>query len=158
MQPLMLEGQVVDPLASRLTELEEENKALRRELAATQRQVIEAKTEAARSVAKLRQTLTPLYQSFKMLFGEMEAIGGTEDSPATSSPRKNAGVWEAWKSRLSGTCAKVIDALQTHGELNTQQLAIATGLHRTTIPKAIYELNKAGLISKNGGRFSLKEL
>jgi DNA-binding IclR family transcriptional regulator len=40
----------------------------------------------------------------------------------------------------------------------TEQLSIATGLHRTTIPKLIYELNKAGLIDKSGGRFSLKQL
>ena len=45
-----------------------------------------------------------------------------------------------------------------HGDMNTQQLAIAIGQHRNSIPRLIYTLNKAGLINKNGGRFSLKQL
>jgi transcription initiation factor IIE alpha subunit len=85
---------------------------------------------------------------------------GIEDAPA-AAPGGNArvtAVWESWKSRLGGGCAKVIDALLLHGEMNTQQLAIACGCNRNTIPNLILKLNRAGLINKNGGRFSLKPL
>lgn len=79
-------------------------------------------------------------------------------APTVQVDDRQSKVWESWKQRLGGSCAKVIDALLTHKDLNTQQLAIATGLHRTTIPNLIFRLNKAGLINKNGGRFSLKSL
>ena len=40
-----------------------------------------------------------------------------------------------------------------------EQLAIVTGLDRSTITRTvIFNLNKAGLINKSGGRFSLKKL
>jgi hypothetical protein len=42
--------------------------------------------------------------------------------------------------------------------MNTTQLAIAIGKNRNAIPNLIYKLNQAGLITKAGGRFSLKEL
>lgn len=116
-----------------------------------------------RAIAGLQHQLQPLYHSLRKLFGEMDAINpDVESAPAQASgypsdPRVNA-VWESWKGKLRGTAAKIIEALLLHGQMNTQQLAIATGLHRTTIPKGIYDLNKAGLINKNGGIFSLKQL
>jgi DNA-binding transcriptional ArsR family regulator len=118
-----------------------------------------AKRENARAVGKLRQQLSPLYRALQEVFGEMDEIGGEQPGDATpAQPARSSAVWESWKHRLGGGQAKAIDALLLHGEMNTTQLAIATGLHRTSIPKVISNLNKAGLINKNGGRFSLKQL
>ena len=103
--------------------------------------------------------LTPLYRALQAVFGELDHAG-VDDGPSVSSPAQNprtSAVWDSWKSKV-GAAGKLIEALRLHGEMNTQQLAIATGLHRTTIPKHIYTLNKAGLLNKNGGRFSLKSL
>lgn len=157
-----LEGQVeaavhIDP--AELDALRAEIRELRGHLQQARAEATQAKRDAARALSALRQQLTPLYRALQAVFGEIDAAG-VEDvgsSGSASNPRTSA-VWESWKSKLGGGAAKVIDALMVHSELNTQQLAIATGLHRTTIPKLIYQLNKAGLLTKNGGRFSLKQL
>lgn len=144
--------------------------SLRRELEEAEKRADAAEVEARaerrkreameRGIASLRSTLRPLHEGLSMIFGEMEAMG-IQDSPARASaqtPDRVSAVWESWKQRLGEGCAKVIDALLLHREMNTQQLAIATGYHRTTVPTYIHKLNKAGLLNKNGGRFSLKEL
>lgn len=88
------------------------------------------------------------------------AFGGGQghlfgEAPSTE---REESVWESWKQRLGGQTAKVIDALLLHGEMNTTQIAIAIGTRRNNIPNLVFKLNQAGLINKNGGRFSLKQL
>lgn len=112
---------------------------------------------SARGLVRVKQQLEPLYNSLRALFGEIEDVGVSESAGPAINSRQGA-VWESWKTKLGGGTAKVIDALLLHGEMNTTQLSIATGLHRTTIPALIFKLNKASLINKNGGKFSLKEL
>jgi predicted transcriptional regulator len=58
---------------------------------------------------------------------------------------------------VSPACGKVIDALLAHSELNTAQLKVAAGIGSRTVSDSIFKLNKLGLITKNGGRFSLKQ-
>lgn len=125
-----------------------------------------ARQQVARALHNLRKQLAPLYQALQMVFGELDAAAPDTGDASTASTAtsgqslddRQKKVWDSWKSRLGITASKCIDALTTHGELNTQQLAIATGLHRSTVPTGIHALNKAGLINKNGGRFSLKQL
>lgn len=112
----------------------------------------------ARAFTSLRQQLLPLHQVLLGVFGKLDALDLNDVEPVTGARGRTSAVWESWKQRLGASAAKCIDALLTHGELNTQQLAIVVGLHRTTLPAIIYKLNKAGLINKNGGRFSLKQL
>lgn len=141
---------------SRIVELENENRDLRVQLAHSRREVSSAKSDAERSVQSLRRQLSPLYQALHAVFGDMDAIGGGGDSPAADS--RTAAVWASWKQKLGQGEGKIIDALLLHREMNTQQLAIACGFHRNSVPKLIYTLNKSGLINKSGGRFSLKTL
>lgn len=138
-------------------DLQTENGRLRQELAQARAEVTAARRENGQAIARLRAQLSPLYSALHGVFGEMDAIGDAPDVAPLIDGRKKA-VWESWKSKLGGSTAKVIDALLLHGEMNTQQVAIAIGLHRTTIPALIYKLNQAGLLNKNGGKFSLKEL
>lgn len=138
--------EIIEALEARVSELEQQ-------LA----QVEAARKTDARSFAVLHQQLLPLHQALLGVFGKLDGLdlNGVESTPARGH---TTAVWEAWKQRLGASAGKCIDALLTHGELNTQQLAIAVGLHRTTIPAIIYKLNRAGLINKSGGRFSLKQL
>ena len=141
-------------------DLRDEIRRLKAELLATRRDLDHAHAEATRALSSLRKQLGPLYRALQAVFGELEAAGVDDDPTFTAegtSPRTTA-VWASWKSRLPGGPAKIIDALLLHHEMNTQQLAIATGVHRNSIPAMIYKLNKAGLLNKNGGRFSLKSL
>lgn len=149
-----VEGESVDDRAQdTIDALRRENRELRTELA-------EVRADSNRALATLRRQLSPLYRALQDVFGELDRIG-VEDAPNGTAPRQNdrvAAVWANWKSKVGDGSAKVIDALLLHGEMNTQQLSIATGYHRTTIPGLIFKLNKLGLINKNGGRFSLKQL
>lgn len=156
MPQLLLEGEV-DNRDSVIDQLREENETLRGQVIELRAKVSLAERTNKAAVSKLRHQLEPLYRALQQVFGEIEVIAPAGGS-AVLADSKVGAVWESWKSRLGQTTAKVIEALLTHGDLGTQQLAIITGLHRTTIPQAIYKLNKAGLINKNGGKFSLKQL
>lgn len=159
----LLEGHVVDDAHAQVISLQAENRDLRRQLAIAEREAGQARREASRALSALRQQLSPLYRALQAVFGELDAAGVDEGAAASSpgSVEPNArvmAVWASWKSKLGEGPGKIIDALLVHGDMNTQQVAIATGYHRTSIPKMIYQLNKAGLLNKNGGRFSLKPL
>lgn len=114
----------------------------------------------------LRQQLSPLYRALQAVFGELDAAGVTDSAaPAAAAGVPQAGpdarvtaVWESWKSRLPPACGKIIDALLLHNELTQAQLKVAAKLGTSTVSDAVWKLNKAGLINKNGRRVSLKQL
>ena len=156
---LTIEGQVEDP---EVESLRAEVRSLRSELVRVRADATRASQESTRALALLRKQLTPLYRALQAVFGEIDAAGvgegvGEETGNRSENPRVST-VWQSWKSCLGGRKAQVIDALLVHGEMNTTQLAIAIGCNRNTIPNLIFELNKAGLLNKNAGRFSLKQL
>jgi TolA-binding protein len=162
-KPLMLEGRV-DEREQQISALHREIDRLERELLEVQNQRDQAVLDgqqAQRALKALQRQLQPLFSALRMVFGELDAVGIEEEESApsvASAPPAKKEVWDAWKSRLGGAASKIIDALLTHGELNTQQLSIVTGLHRTTVPNGVSQLNKAGLINKRDGKFSLKAL
>lgn len=161
--PRLLEGEVThderDPFNVRLEQLEQENTELRDELRAARAAIDSAKREATRALGVLRRQLNPLYRALQSVFGELDAAGIDDGyQPATSASPRVSAVWENWKSKLGAGPAKCIDALLLHGELSTQQLSVATGYHRNTVPQYVSALHKNGLITKNNGRFALKQL
>lgn len=156
---------ILSPLpdqTKRLRELETETRQLREQLEDKEDELRRERRKTAtmeQGIARLREALTPVYSGLQMIFGEIEATGVSSTGSAAGSPDSRVtAVWESWKQRLGEGPSRVIDALLLHREMNTPQLAIATGYHRTSIPAMIYKLNKAGLLNKNGGRFSLKEI
>lgn len=152
---MVVAGHVFDE-ADELAELREEVQELRAQLRAARAVSAEAKREAAQSVAALRKQLAPLYRALQGVFGEMDAMGVDDAAPAPSS--RTSAVWESWKSKMPGRTAQIIDALLLHGPLNSTQIAINIGIHRNNVPPLIHKLNKAGLIDKNGTKYSLKQL
>lgn len=166
MNQRLLEGDVLEAGPDPEVEvLRAETRQLRRELADAQRETDRAREDAARALSMLRRQLSPLYRALQAVFGELDAacvgdepLAATPSGAAPVRSDRERTVWEAWKQKLGVGPAKVIDALLLHGELSTQQLAIATGYHRNTVPQYVSALYRAGLINKNGGRFSLKHL
>lgn len=166
----LLEGEVlpeIDPEDVEIGRLRRQIHDLTRERDDARIEARRAKEDAARALSMLRKQLSPLYRALQAVFGELDASGVSEDgaapAPSTAAAQPQdarvRAVWDAWKQRLGGTVAKGIDALLLHGELDTAQLAIAAGLDKRTVTNTvIYKLNAAGLINKNGGRFSLKQL
>lgn len=157
----LLEGALVDDDTTNpeVESLRAEVRQLRAELSRAHAETHNAQRDTARAVGSLRKQLTPLYRALQAVFGEIDNAGFDEEaSTGTPANARTVAVWESWKSRLPGQPAKVIDALLLHGEMNAQQIAIAIGCHRNSVPQLIFKLNKAGLINKNGHRFSLKTL
>lgn len=145
---------------------------LRREIAGLERELQDAKDEASKSKAAsvdaihairaLRKNLEPFYLALKMIFGEISRVDAdTTSSPAGSSaptPNVSDPRWESWKSRVGERAREIIDLLLVHRAMNTSQLAAAMHRDKRTVGNAIYELNKASILVKNGNNFSLKEL
>lgn len=158
----------VDPRDDKIDGLERQVAKLRGELSDARHELARVREDSNRAMTGVRQQLSPLFRALQRLFGELDDAGVADVAPSVSAsaasqptPAANdrtAAIWDSWKARLPGGPAKIIDALMLQSDMNTQQLAIATGVHRNSIPAMIYKLNKAGLLNKNGGRFSLKQL
>ena len=116
-----------------------------------------------KGVAELRKILSPLYQALGMVFGQVEAMGVSESvAPSSYGDPRKAAVWDSWVEKLGGKdsfAGKMIVALLQHGALTSKQIAIHIGTKRIqTVYETTLKVNKAGILDKNGDRFSLKEL
>lgn len=160
-------GAKADPRDRKIETLEAEVRRLTRAVAAANEDAESAHRDTARALAALRRQLTPLYQALQSVFGELDAVGvempttaaapdGVE--PAAPANARVAAVWESWKAKLPGKPAEFISILLDHGEMSHAQLKIAGRCGSDTVYRTITKLNGAGLINKNGGRFSLKQL
>jgi len=138
--------QIIDTLRLQVRQLEE---SLRQERA----KVMQVES----GVQKLRAVLGPLYNGLQMIYGEMDAMGVLE-SPSSAMAPQVSRAWENWKQKLGGLPARFIDALLVHGSMTQTQLRIAVGCAAGSVAGVVCTLNKAGLINKNGGKISLKEL
>jgi hypothetical protein len=159
-QPLLHEGEYVED-GEHVTDnfvadkLRTENRELRNEVARLKSELHSATVQNSRAVSRLRTLLSPLFRGLQDVFGEMDVIGDT----GAVQPIANNPKWEFWKKRYPGRIADTIDLLLVQGEMNAKQLCSALKCDPRTLAKSvIYQLNSAGLINKNGGKFSLKEL
>lgn len=161
----LLEGQIEDDdRDEQIAELQAELRETRAELLRAKADATQAKQDTARAVSALRRQLTPLYRALQAVFGELDAAGVTDGARPTT-PASGAGdarlkaIWDSWKERLGPTCAKVIDALLLQPEMTNRQIAVAIGTGRIqTIYDAVAKMNKVSLLTKNGDRYSLKQL
>ena|SRR5207253_10059076 len=140
--------------------LRREIAGLEQELATAKQEVSAAKQGAAdalSAIRALRHSLEPFYKALRMVFGEIsrvDAIGNSETAQPSSglSPKL-----EMMKTRLGGRQAEFITLL-AHGPMTTAQLAAVAKCHRDTVSQVVHKLTKAGVINKNGGKFSLREI
>jgi hypothetical protein len=118
---------------------------------------------ALRAMETLRGPLEPIYRGLRMIFNEFDDAGVTGADSATSAASQTGGTpqssakWESWKARMPGKPAEFIELLLIHGEMTGAQLTAASHSSKQTTYQTISRMNKAGILSKNGGRFSLKE-
>lgn len=167
MSQRLLEGEVMhgpDDDAGEIDRLRASVERVTRERDAARTQVVDLQRrlrQATSSTERLREQLEPLYRALQGVWGELEEVApdakqeATEESPgAKSSP-----IWESWKTRMPGAPAKIIDALLMHGTATVEQLVVLTQISRKqTIYDSIKRMKTAGIIDKNGGRFSLKKI
>jgi hypothetical protein len=144
----------IDDLARALRAADERGDRLEDELRTERRK----NAAVEQGATALREILAPLYQGIGMILGHIEAMGVSPAGEPAQANSRTSAVWNSWKSKVSGSAAKAIDALLLHGEMTAEQLRIHLGCATRTCYNIIGELNKAKLINKNGGRISLKEL
>lgn len=160
MSQLQLEGRAETRDAD--GQLRRENLRLHEELRLTNLALSQAQSDKAgivRGVEEVRNTLSPLYRSLRLLFGEIEAVTGAESPAITGNGTANLSRWEAIKQRNPGRIAQAIDVLLLHGAMSTNQLAAAMRMDRSNCSKnVVVKMKSMGLIIKTGHEFSLKEL
>lgn len=156
---LRIEGEV-DNRDELIEKLQQENDDLRKQLREAERQVRLAKSIADNATRRLRTVLEPLYRALQQVFGELDVINPeSESSGSYGFDTRNRAVWESWKSKLGKTCATVIDALLEYGPLDSKALVVATKLNRTTLPRPLGVLRKAGLLTpRSDGKYELRQL
>jgi hypothetical protein len=147
----------------RLEALRLELRQLKRALSDAQIEAERAREDANRALSALRRQLSPLYRALQAVFGELDAAGVDDASPPTaptaSQPTTRASaIWESWKQKMPGRPAEFITILLAHGEMNVEQLKIAARCGTTAVYETTGKLNKAGLLHKNGGKYSLKPI
>lgn len=158
-RPLLSEG----PEAETSTRLRREIAGLERELQEAKDEATAAKQAAADSVQAiraLRKQLEPLYTALKMIFGEISRVEIEESGTArnfsttgsTLSPK-----WEMLKAKLGQRESEFIDLLQ-HGPMTAAQLRAAARCDIKTAYRVVEKMQSSGFLSKNGGKWSLKEL
>jgi hypothetical protein len=151
--PLRLRGEV-DNRDEIIHDLRERIRGLEDQLS---RQV-ESNQVLAEGVAELREFLAPLYRGLRKFYGETDGIAVSGNATASPYTAAQLAAWENWKQKLGGLPAKAIEAFLLHGALTQTQLRVIIGCATGSVPNVVMVLNKAGLINKNGGKISLKEL
>lgn len=158
----MLEGEVQDERDTRIADLEQEVEDCRSEITQLKFQLADAQRKGTRGLTNLRRQLSPLYRALQDVFGELDKAGIADADaslPVTGNDARTKAIWEGWKSRLGGACAKMIDALLVQPGMTNRQLAVAIGTGRIqTIYDAVTKMNKVSLLTKDGDRYSLKQL
>lgn len=159
-----------DPGDTEIRRLQVENDHLRRDKEMLQEEIDDLKVDlrdkeselrtVMSGVHRMRASLKPLYDSLRMLWGEMDVVA-EEDAPAAApSQSKHAHLWKDWQRKLGeGTAAgKAIEVLLMHGKMKREALKVHLKCGSSTLTDAIYKLNRADLIVKDGSYISLKEL
>ena len=154
---LMLEG-AVDDRDLMISGLKEQLRQAQEALAIERSR--NAQTD--KGMKQLRSILAPLHGALGAVFGELDAMGiGSDASQGNFTPApdaRKAAIWESWKKKFPGTPARFIEALLLHGELTQTQLRIHAQCAQGSVAGVVSTLWKAGLISKNGGKISLKDV
>lgn len=167
----LIEGEVLLDANPELDRLRTKVRTLERDLDDARLEARRAREDADRALSMLRKQLSPLYRALQAVFGELDAAGVTDSTvpdPQSAGPGATHGIeprvaalWASWKQKLGGADSapsRVIDALLTHGEMNVAQLRVAGKMAQQTVYDSVSKLHKLGLLNKNGGRYSLKQL
>lgn len=153
---------ILPPPRDRVAELTRENESLKAEIRELRNQLAREQERSGaveEGAFRLRGALSPLYIALQQVFGDLDAMGieegaGKQSAPATAK----SAVWESWKQKLGGKVAQAIDVLALHGEMNAKQLRLHLQCGNDYIYNVISKLHTNGLINKNGGKISLKQL
>lgn len=165
-KPLTLRGIVEEPKDDRgglLHEWRKEKQRLEEEILNLRRSLEDGQLESERmrrSVANLRQQLSPLHRALRSVFGEIElAVGEEVAGPvgiSVASVHNNSDPrWESYKQTFPGVAARIIDALLAHPQLTYMQLKSVIRADYNSVKNAAAKLKQAGAIVREGNQCRL---
>ena len=142
-------------LRRRIEKLEAELKHTQSELDAYR----QAATLAEHRVNCVRVQMKPWYEAMTNLFeeiGEPLNMEATATPPGSPPSTPNTSL-EAWKQKLGGQHAQILEAFQIHGPLSIRQLMTIIHRGQTTVTVAISKLKNLQLVDKVGDKYALKQ-
>lgn len=166
MNLLALDGEV-DNRDEVIAQLRSDVRRLAEELRLAKLELAKSKSENESvliGVRELRSLLSPLYRGLRLTFGEMESLpipveSSTSNNGSSAATNPKLAIWRKWIEKFGDSFkGKMISTLLEHGPMNTAQLRVPMGCSAQTVINTYNNLRKDGLISKNGGMYSLKEL
>jgi len=129
---------------------------LERELADKDQNVAVANQSRNIAIANLRRQLAPLYTALQQVFGELETFAPESIAEGTGVG-PTGGYWDTWKTRLSPSARKVLDALLQTPHLGSSQLAATLRMDPRTVRDALQAMRKVGILATSAeGKHSLQ--
>jgi chromosome segregation ATPase len=160
MERLLGNGKIIDAEIDDSISLRREIASLKQEL----RQALAARDTAARElvllrkgISSLREKLSPLYNSLRQLFGELDSLDVDDQGSPSVKTNGLSPKWQMMKEKLGHREAQIIDALQ-HGSMTAKQLTPVLHWDIKTVYRVTQKMKDAGLLNNEGGKFSLREL
>lgn len=160
-RPLLGEGTHGSPITDSeyIEQLRKEIRNLKNELV-DQRTLVNERDAAVAALQAVQSQFEPWHKAINRLFDIFEEVGVRGGAPVVTGPAnaQSSPVWQSWKSRLGGKASEFIDLLLIHREMTAAQIMAAAKCGKRTVYDVTYTMNKAGILSKNGSRYSLKDL
>jgi CRP-like cAMP-binding protein len=115
-----------------------------------------------REARELRVLVESQAESLRLVLASIfrhisDDLGSSANVAATPAHGTLPSWFYAWEPKLGVTAVKCLKVLIECGPMTNQQVSMATGLSRTTVPTGLQELQKAGLVGREGNVYSLKK-
>lgn len=144
----------IDNLRLQVRELKQQLKDEREQAQDAIRDARKQSTQAVRSQAKLKQALQPWRDLILMIFDELDDV----ETPTSNVSTNVSNAWNLWKQKLGGKQAEFIQVLLDHGAMSREALRITTRSGWSTVDAVLAKLKQLDLVSKQDGKWSLKDL
>lgn len=157
----------MDDVLDELQKTKRENSQLQKVISDLEEQLATQKSAVKRSqlaLQNLQVTLAPMHRAMKMIMGEIDAADvpvpdfgeyKTYTVPSPHGPQD--AKFAPWIQKFGGTKkAEFIKALLDHGPMTGEQLRVATKSGTSTVGETVGILKNLGLISKENGKWTLK--
>jgi hypothetical protein len=153
------------PLLNQGPELPDDSVRLRREIAGLEKELQEAKdqaalakkeaSEAVNAIRALRKQLEPMYTAFRMVFGEISRVESDKDTAPELQTQPD--VWQSRIQKVGPGEGRILQTLLDGGEMTFSQIRSAAKTHGSTHHFMSVLLNRNWVQKTGHGSYALKQ-